>query len=197
MNTSSYLVTLKNFLNTISPISESTWQAVEPLFKPGELMRGAVYLEVGQVARKIAFLSKGVMRGYARNVDGATYNKHFFIAPCFIGGYSSMITRQPNRIVQDALTDCEFLETDYSKLVALYDHHHDLERVARRLAELFFVEKEQREVDLVMLHADERYEKFQQQYPGLEQLIPQYHIASYLGVTPTQLSRIRKRRAGH
>jgi hypothetical protein len=51
--------------------------------------------------------------------------------------------------------------------------------------------KEKREIELVTLEAKERYAIFQQEHPQLEQLIPQYHIASYLGVSPTQLSRIR------
>ncbi|MGE4347904.1 MAG: Crp/Fnr family transcriptional regulator, partial [Flavobacteriaceae bacterium] len=63
----------------------------------------------------------------------------------------------------------------------------------RKLAEQFFVHKEQREVNIVMLDADKRYLIFQQEFPFLEQLIPQYHIASYLGITPTQLSRIRRK----
>jgi hypothetical protein len=54
--------------------------------------------------------------------------------------------------------------------------------------------KERREIELVLLQADERYKIFKQEYPNLENLIPQYHIASYLGVTPTQLSRIRAKK---
>jgi len=68
--------------------------------------------------------------------------------------------------------------------------------VARKLAEIFFVQKEQREIEIVLLDADRRYSLFQKQFPQLEQQIPQYHIASYLGVTPTQLSRIRRKRLG-
>jgi len=58
------------------------------------------------------------------------------------------------------------------------------------------VEKEQKEVEIILHDAEQRYSTFQNQYPDLEQLIPQYHIASYLGVTPTQLSRIRRKRMG-
>jgi CRP-like cAMP-binding protein len=78
----------------------------------------------------------------------------------------------------------------------LYDKFPDLERVGRRLAEFYFVDKEQREIEIVLLDAEKRYQIFLQQYPGLSQLIPQYHIASYLGVTPTQLSRIRRKLTG-
>jgi hypothetical protein len=58
-------------------------------------------------------------------------------------------------------------------------------------AESFFLHKEKREIELVLLRADERYRIFKEEYPTLENLISQYHVASYLGITPTQLSRIR------
>lgn len=58
------------------------------------------------------------------------------------------------------------------------------------------MQKEQREIEIVLLDADERYHIFQKQFSGLENRIPQYHIASYLGITPTQLSRIRRKLAG-
>lgn len=112
----------------------------------------------------------------------------------FVGAYSSLITGQPNRIIQQALTDCTVWTADHAAFCSLFDECRDLERLGRRLAELYFVAKEQREVEIVLLDADKRYEILQQQHPELEQLVPQYHIASYLGITPTQLSRIRRSR---
>jgi hypothetical protein len=79
--------------------------------------------------------------------------------------------------------------------VNLYNTFPALERFARKLAESYFVLKEKREIELVLLEAGERYLIFQKEFPGLENRIPQYHIASYLGITPTQLSRIRAKKA--
>lgn len=186
---------LKDYLNSISPLAPSAWEEVKPLFSLKVIPKGANYIEAGKFARNIGFLESGILRAYFRNTEGATYNKHFFKAPCFVGGYASLITGTPNQIIQEALTTCHIWVVDYQKFTALYDRHQDLERIARKLAEQFFVQKEQREVELVMLNADERYLIFQREFPELEQLIPQYHIASYLGVTPTQLSRIRRKLA--
>ena len=83
---------------------------------------------------------------------------------------------------------------DFTRITQLYDSHPKIERLARILAEQFFVQKEKREIELVTLEAKDRYRIFQEEHPQLEQLIPQYHIASYLGVSPTQLSRIRAQR---
>jgi CRP-like cAMP-binding protein len=167
------------------------------LFKETILKKGNYFIKEGEIEKQLAFLQTGFVRAFYRNHEGLEYNKHFFVAPCFIGGYSSFITGRPNQINQQALSDCSLLVADFSAFTKLYDRCPDIERAARKLAELFFVNKEQREIEIVLLDADKRYKIFQDQYPQLEQVIPQYHIASYLGITPTQLSRIRRKFRGN
>ncbi|AWV98918.1 Crp/Fnr family transcriptional regulator [Arcticibacterium luteifluviistationis] len=188
------LESLFQFVNNISPISAKMKSAFENIFKQKYLKKGEIFIDAGVYAREMGFLKSGIIRAFYRTTDGKEYNKHFFQEPCFIGGYASFISGQPNQIIQEALTDCEIWVADYAKLTDLYDSHPDLERMSRKLAEYFFVQKEQREVEIVLLDADERYAIFQKQFANLEQQIPQYHIASYLGITPTQLSRIRRKR---
>lgn len=183
---------LRSFVNAISPLSEETMKEFEAIFVRKTLKKSELFINSGVKAKKIGFLKSGVIRAYYRNNEGQEYNKHFFTAPCFFGGYSSLITGKQNQIIQQTLTECEILQVDFTQLTSLYNKHQDLERMARKLAEQFFVQKEQREVEIVLLNADERYLIFKKQFPELEQLIPQYHIASYLGITPTQLSRIRR-----
>ncbi|MFP3596999.1 Crp/Fnr family transcriptional regulator [Chryseobacterium sp. SIMBA_029] len=187
------MIELQNFLNTLHTIKESTWERLCPLFTEIKLKKGGYFLEDRQVATTIGFLEKGVIRAFYRNENGIEYNKHFFTSPCFIGGYSSLISGKSNHILQQALTDCDILVADYASFSKLYDTCQDLERLERKLAETHFVNKEEREIEIVLLDADKRYQIFQKQFATLEQLIPQYHIASYLGITPTQLSRIRKK----
>jgi CRP-like cAMP-binding protein len=190
---STTLTTLKQFLYTLSPISELTWQRIKSLFIETKLKKGDYFIEEGQLATQFAFVQSGVIRGFYRDKQGTEYNKHFFVAPSIAGGYTSLITGKPNQISQQALTDCQLLQANYQTFTALYDICPDLERVGRRFAERYFVEKERKEIEIVLLDAESRYRLFQENYPGLEQHIPQYHIASFLGITPTQLSRIRKK----
>jgi hypothetical protein len=68
--------------------------------------------------------------------------------------------------------------------------------LGRKIAEFYFLEKEQKELEMGLLEADQRYDIFRDRFPHLESLIAQYHIASYLGISPTQLSRIRNKKAG-
>ncbi|HBF21694.1 MAG: Crp/Fnr family transcriptional regulator [Owenweeksia sp.] len=187
---------LKTFFNRLSPISAQSWDKLEALFSPQSLKKGDYFITAGETARDIAFLESGIIRAFYRNSEAVEYNKHFFTNPCFIGGYASLVTKTPNQIHQQALTDCTILTARYAGIQELYESCPDIERAARILAEQFFVQKEQREIEIVLLDADKRYEIFQKHFPQLEQQVPQYHIASYLGITPTQLSRIRRKMAG-
>jgi CRP-like cAMP-binding protein len=182
---------LYKYLNQISPISDKTWALIKDIFVLKELKKLDYFCNVDNVATKIAFLQAGVVRSFYTNKEGQEFNKNFFVAPAFIGAYSSLITQMPNKLAQQALTNCTIWETDYANIKQLYKSCHDLERLGRITAEHYFVEKEMREVNLLILEAKEYYKIFQKQYPTLEQQISQYHIASFLGITPTQLSRIR------
>lgn len=185
------MLSLDEFYNYVSPLKKETWDVLFPLFKEGQLKAGDYFVRENEVARKIAFLESGVVRAFFINQEGQEYNKQFFVAPSSIGAYSSLLTGKPNLIPQQALTDCIIRSCDFYSLVQLYPSHPDLERLARKMAEYYFLEKEKKELEIVLLDASQRYKIFQQEFPTLEQLIPQYHIASYLGISATQLSRIR------
>jgi CRP-like cAMP-binding protein len=187
---------LKDFFNNLTPISTESWSKLGALFTPKVLKKGNYFITDTQTAREIGFLENGIVRAFYRNNEAIEYNKHFFVNPCFIGGYASLITKTPNQVNQQALSDCYIQVAKYTDIQALYQTCPDIERAARILAEQFFVQKEQREIEIVLLHADKRYQIFQKDFPQLEQQIPQYHIASFLVITPTQLSRIRKKISG-
>jgi len=183
------------FYNMVSPLSEKTWADILPLFHQRNLLAGEFFVKEQEIATEIAFLETGVVRAYFTNESGNEYNKQFFVAPSSIGAYTSLLTKKPNRIAQQALTDCVIWSCKFSDLTAFYEKHHDLERLARKIAEHYFLEKEKKELEIVLLEATQRYQLFQQEFPTLEQRISQYHIASYLGITATQLSRIRRKLA--
>ena len=115
------------------------------------------------------------------------------MAPAFIGAYTSLLTKTPNRITQQALTDCELYVADYNLIEELYARYHQFERFGRKIAEHYFLEKEKKELEMGLLEAKDRYLIFQKEFSGIENLIAQRHIASYLGISQTQLSRIRRK----
>ena len=183
---------LKAYFNAISVLKESTWDRVLPFFKEEKLLKNEYFAEENKTASQIAFLKDGVVRAFFINQEGKDYNKQFFVGPSIIGAYTSLLTGNVNLIAQQALTECVVYTCDYKSLTNLFDQCPDLERFARKIAEHYFLEKEKKEIEIVLLDASQRYTLFKRDFPTLEQLIPQFHIASYLGVSATQLSRIRR-----
>lgn len=181
------------YINKINPIKEGAFKELQKCFKPLQLRKNDFFVQEGEYALQIGFLKEGIVRAFFLNQQGKEYNKQFFTTPSIIGAYTSLLTKQPNRIAQQALTDCEILIADFKDIEKLYDKFHDLERLGRKIAEFYFLEKEQKEIEMALLDADKRYLIMREKFPTIELIIPQYHIASYLGISPTQLSRIRRK----
>ena len=184
---------LKFFLNSISELSEETWKEVFPLFTKVELSSGDFFVKENVHAKKIAFLEEGIIRAFFTNKEAKEYNKQFFVDASLIGAYSSLLSNERNKIPQQALSKCILWEAKYSDIKKLFKKFHDFEKLGRKIAEYYFLEKERKELEMALLNATERYSLFKKSFPNLEQKIPQYHIASYLGITATQLSRLRNK----
>ncbi len=181
------------YINKINIIKEDTFKELQKCFRPLQLRKNDFFAQEGEHAQHVGFLKKGIVRAFFLNQDGKEYNKQFFVGPSIIGAYTSLLTKQSNKIAQQALTDCEILIADFKDMEKLYDKFHDLERLGRKIAEFYFLEKEQKEIEMALLDADKRYLIMREKFPTIELTIPQYHIASYLGISPTQLSRIRRK----
>jgi CRP-like cAMP-binding protein len=181
------------FLNKISRLTSDTWSLLIPHLTEIQLKKNEYFVKEGEISREIGVLTKGIVRSFYITQEGKEYNKTLFAAPNIVGSYVSLITGQPNRLPQQALTDCIITKIPLSIIEKLSEEHLEIERLRRKIAELFFVLKEKRELEMALLQAEERYLIFREEFPEAEQLIPQYHIASYLGISATQLSRIRKK----
>ncbi len=162
------------------------------VFSPGQLKKGEYFIRKGQYAKEIAFLETGIVRAYYINLEGKEYNKTFFSAPSIIGSYAALISKQKNMVAQQALTDCKIWRASFEVIEKLSENSLQIERIRRLIAEQYFLSNEKKEIEMAMLDAEKRYLILQQEYPGIELEIPQYHIAAYLGISPTQLSRIRR-----
>lgn len=183
------------FFNSIMPLSEKTVGLMSKVFTYDELKKEEYFIRKGEFAKEIAFLEVGIVRAYYINGDGKEYNKTFFSAPSIIGSYASLISKQRNAVAQQALTDCKIWKASFLKIEELSEGNWEIERLRRIIAEGYFLSNEKKEIEMALLDADKRYLILQNEYPGIELEIPQYHIASYLGISATQLSRIRKKMA--
>ena len=182
---------LRDHVDSISPLSDATWNDLSSLFLQQTLERRELFVRQGRVAKTIGLLESGYVRAFFTTEHGSEYNKHIFVAPAIIGDYASLLSGNPVQIPQQALTRCVAWVADYRRILELEHRFADLGVLARRFAELSYLQKEQRELEMATMSAGERYLALRKRYPKIERAIPQYEIASYLGITATQLSRIR------
>ena len=176
--------------------TDEAWEDLHILFKPAELKKGAFLVQEGERSDTVAFVLEGALRAYYIDKNGTFYNKTFFIENSFAASLASILQGIPSYLYFDALIDSKILKASYNKIIDLFDLHPCIESFIRKIIEYeWVIKKERRELRLVLNNATERYAYFQEEYPGLENKIPQYHIASHLGITPIQLSRIRARKA--
>ncbi len=191
-----YLEVLKKVVTSVTTFTNEGWEDFSSLFSFQKMERGSFFCRVDEYPDQVAFVCKGVLRAYYCTNKGFEYNKTFFIENSFPVSLAAVLQKNKSYLNFQALEDCELLVANYYKIEELYSKHRCVETLVRQMLELeWVIKKEQRELRLVLNNAEERYLYFQQEYPGLENRIPQYHIASHLGVTPIQLSRIRAKLA--
>lgn len=177
------------------PLPEDAWAAFAGLFHVKHLDEGEFYLLEGAPTQQVAFVCEGLVRCYFTGPDGKEYNKVFFHESTIAAAFSSLLRREPSNLSLQALEDSVLLEANFFDIVDLFDAFRDIERFYRiYLEQNWVLRKQERELRFAMTDAEARYRAFLNEYPGLDQRISQYHIASHLGITPTQLSRIRARR---
>lgn len=182
-----------NFLNSISTISEDV---IEDLLKISELKTiktGNQIVKLNEVPSKIYMLISGVVRCYLITESGKEFNKSFNLPISFFGSLTALIQKNQSLFVFETLADSEMYEVDFHKLTELCKKHESLNRLYSKVLETVYISYEKRLVELISSDAKTRYLGLCAQIPNIENLIPQYHIASYLGITPVQLSRIRKK----
>lgn len=151
------------------------------------------FAHAGERTETVGYCIGGLFRLYYITPDGAEFNKSFCMPGEFVASYGALLQDIPSYISIQALTDSELVVFRYRDYKMLYDRHPCWERFGRLIAEQLFVSKETRERELLLLSAEDRYRLFLERYGPVAAVIPQYHIASYLGITPVALSRIRRR----
>ena len=150
-------------------------------------------LRSGQVAKKIHFVCSGALRAFVADSDGNTYNKNIFLDNDFAGSTVSYLRGVPSRFAIESLEETTLISLNYQKYREIIDNNTDMKDFyVAYLERNWIIEKEAREVSIVMENATDRYLKLLGQHPGIDQRIQKVHLASHIGVTPTQLSRIRK-----
>jgi CRP/FNR family transcriptional regulator, anaerobic regulatory protein len=183
---------IKNCLQSfISFNNEEEWDALRECLKVKYVRKGQVLLDEGDISDSVIFVNKGLLRIYHTDND-KTFTAKFFVENQFASAYQSFLTKTPSEYALDALEDSEILILKYQDLQDLYKKHPVYERLGRLVAEELFIYVCQRNKSMRQT-PEEKYLEFLYTSPNLLQRVPQYIIASFLGITPETLSRLRKK----
>lgn len=173
-------------------IEEKDLEQFLKLLKVKTYKSGDTILTNGQTDNYLSFLKSGIIR-YFVNIDGKESTFDFIFPNSFYCHYDSFYVRKPSQFNSEALTDVEIYTIHFDDLTSLFQtcaYAKDLSRIA---VEKLLEKKVKRELFLLTNSPEERYMTLLKEQPKLLQYIPQKYLATYLGIVPETLSRIRKR----
>jgi CRP-like cAMP-binding protein len=179
----------------IPALQEEDWLSMEKFLTVQHLRKGELLTRNGEVCNQVSFINKGLLRFYYL-VEGKEICTGFVAENNYIAQYESFLTRQPSTGNIDALEDCELINLSYDSIQALYRSNPIFETFGRKIAELLFIMISMQTTRLLTLSPEERYQSVIENQPFIIQRVPQYMIASFIGITPEHLSRLRKKIAG-
>lgn len=184
---------LISVLNGFADLSPDECEKVHKLFYPMSMKKGNFFVRCDEVSDKIGFILSGLFRYYYIDYKGIEYTKAFAAESNFVVSYSSMLRNTPSRFSIEALEDASLLCIQYTDWLDLLESNVCWQIIARKVMENVYVMKETRESELLLYDAQSRYDNFLKTFPHLKGRLKQYHIASFLGISPVSLSRIRKK----
>lgn len=164
---------------------------VEAIVQSLEVKKGTEILSIGQYCQHIWFLIQGAVRVFEVN-KGIQYSTNFFTDQSLLSDYNCVFANQPSEYCFIAEENCSLLTVSYNDILMLYNHSSLEERIARVLAERQLIHELESRRMLQYYDGIERYEYLLKHRPELFQRFTLKHIASYIGVTPVSLSRLRK-----
>jgi CRP-like cAMP-binding protein len=159
-----------------------------------DVKKGEVLLDSYSKAKYIYFICKGILRTYYLGQKGEIYTKNLFRENYFSASKVSLLTKEDSYLNIEALENCTLIFIDFEKYKELIEKYSEFKTFyINYLEKNWVIIKERNEISLIIDDATTRYENFIKNNPNIETRIAQHHIANHLGITPTQLSRIRKK----
>ena len=173
----------------LTPISTATWEEFESHFELLSFKKSSYLLEAEQKSRDFFIVKKGVVRNFFTSEEGREYTKIFRGPGGIVGPYMEVLRNIPSRYFIQAVSPCQVVKFSYTEFEKMMEKYHEWERLGRVISQENFLEKEDREFMMLHMKIDQRYENFLKDFSEFKDEIPQYQVASYLGVTPEALNR--------
>ncbi|QOD60581.1 Crp/Fnr family transcriptional regulator [Polaribacter haliotis] len=179
-------------IESFGPLPANSKKDLVSLISKKTLKKKDTFSRAGEIPEYIYILESGIARSYYTDEKGKEYIRNFFTPIRAVGALGALILDKPSRFSYDCLTDCTIYCINFKEFKKLTKRDPLISNLYVKVLEVVFLELESKVYNLSVLNATQRYIKLKKRIPDIENKIPLYHIASYLNITPVQLSRIRK-----
>ena len=186
---------LLSYFDRLISLSEAEKELVTQKFRPRLYRKKQYVLQEGDVCMQINFVVRGCLRMYRIDDEGGTHILQFATENNWITDLGSFHTEKSSELNIDALEDAMVLQINRNDLISLYIQATKFDRIFRVLIENSYVSLQKRLLQTISSTAEDRYQYFIDTYPNLVNRLPQTQIASFLGITPEFLSRLRNKRS--
>lgn len=174
-------------------ITPQDFEIIEAALSPKFLRKKKILLAEGEICRQVAFVNSGCLRSYSVDANGNEHVVQLAMPNHWVADLYSFLNQTPSTLYIDAIDDSEILLLPHNKMEDLYKQVPCLERYFRILFQNAYLNTQQRLNSALSIGAEERYKNLMTEHPEILQKVPLGYIASYLGITPESLSRIRKK----
>jgi CRP-like cAMP-binding protein len=173
-------------------VSENELSFILGHFEEQKLKKKTTILKAGKIAKDVYLVIEGCLRLYYEK-DGQDLSAYFFTEGMFAGAYDSFTTRRPSRHSIETIEDSTILTVSYTNWLELFREFPRMNLFVRKIIEERFISLHQLFTSHILDSPEERYMQLLKNYPELINRVPQHQLATFLGVTPVSLSRIRNR----
>ena len=178
-------------INSRINITEKEFSVISQKLRELNFSKNEIILKPNRLSTFHFFVLKGCLRSFFIDNSGKEHTISFAIENWFIGDYISYFGNEASRLFIECLEDCRLLKIEKNIWEDQYSEIPQLETYTRINLELNFAVNQKKTLGDLSLNSKERYSIFRTTYPNIEQRVKNYHIASYLGITPETLSRVR------
>jgi CRP-like cAMP-binding protein len=182
---------LYKYYSGFCEIPVEDWLKLERHSKPVHFQQGDTLFKNGDKPTYAYSIRSGIVKNYYTTFEGKEFIKIFLSDGQMVSPYIEAIIGTPSRTTAEAITDVDSVAIRLDNMVSVLESTPALTKLHLRMVQMFYRLKEQREYELLTLDAKQRYDNFLDQYSYLVDRIPNMYIASYLGITPASLSRLR------
>ncbi|WP_157962228.1 Crp/Fnr family transcriptional regulator [Winogradskyella aurantiaca] len=189
---------MQNLINKIKKSISLSSQAEEYIYsisKEKTVSKGEILIREGQTVNKTFFVTQGSLRSFCIDKEGKEHTLQFAIKDWWISDFIAIFNNEPASLTVECISDSAVVEFNAQKLNEIYLRFPEFETFQRKNLERHVVSLHKRILNQLQMNALDRYNLFLEQYPNIEQHVPNYHIASYLGITQQSLSRVRAEKA--